>query len=120
CQYAAPFLQRLHQLHGDQRVTLVGISQDAAKPTAAFMKEFGATFPVLLDEPDRYPVSNAYGLTNVPTVFWINQSFEIEISSVSWSKAEMEAIHRKMAETGGAVMSALFRADEEIRDYRPG
>ena len=44
---------------------------------AAFNKEFGVTFPVLLDDTETYPVSNAYGLTNVPTIFWIAQDAEI-------------------------------------------
>jgi hypothetical protein len=45
---------------------------------------------------DSYPVSNAYGLTNVPTIFWIAQDGEIEVSSVGWVKADFE-INRKMA-----------------------
>ena len=78
CQYAFPFLERLHQAYGhrpsgDKEVRLVGVSQNDPKDTAAFTKEFGVTFPVLLDEIGKYPVSNAYGLTNVPTVFWIAQ-----------------------------------------------
>ena len=79
-------------------VTLVGISQNDAKETAAFNKEFGVTFPVLLDDTSSYPVSNAYGLTNVPTIFWIAQDGEIEVSSVGWVKADFEQINRKMAE----------------------
>ena len=34
----------------DKGVTLVGVSQNKAKDTAAFIKEFGVTFPVLLDD----------------------------------------------------------------------
>ena len=52
------------------------------------IKEFGITFPILLDEREAYPVSNAYGLTNVPTIFWIAQDGEIEVSSVGWIKAD--------------------------------
>ncbi len=76
------------------------ISQNDAKDTAAFNKEFGVTFPVLLDDPRSYPASNAYGLTNVPTIFWIAQDGEIEVSSVGWLKADFEEINRKMAEAG--------------------
>src|SRR4051812_34926753 len=78
CQYAFPFLERLHKAYVANGVSLVGISQNSAKETAAFNKEFGVTFPVLLDDPNSYPVSNAYGLTNVPTVFWIARDGEIE------------------------------------------
>jgi peroxiredoxin len=120
CQYAFPFLERLHKAYGQKGVTLVGVSQNDAKDTAAFAKEFGVTFPILLDEIGKYPVSNAYGLTNVPTVFWIAQDGEIEVSSVGWVKAEFEEINRKMAETGKSAPVAVFKAGEDVRDFRAG
>src|SRR5271170_4786003 len=82
CQYTFPFLERIHQAHGDKRITIVGISQNNQRDTAAFLKEYGITFPTLLDDPNGYAVSNAYGLTNVPTLFLIAQDGQIEITSV--------------------------------------
>jgi len=120
CQYAFPFLERLYQAYQGNGVKLVGVSQNDAKETAAFAKEFGVTFPVLLDDTRKYPVSNAYGLTNVPTVFWIAQDGEIEVSSVGWVKADFEQINRKMAEAGKVAPAALFRAGEDVRDFRAG
>ena len=120
CQYALPFFERLHQAYGKNGVTLVGVSQNDAKDAAAFNKEFGITFPVLLDDTRSYPVSNAYGLTNVPTVFWIAQDGEIEVSSVGWVKADFESINRKMAEAGKTAPSPVFKPEEDIRDFRAG
>src|SRR5438309_1582908 len=40
CQYAFPFLERLHKAYGKKRVRLVGVSQNNPKETAAFNKEF--------------------------------------------------------------------------------
>jgi peroxiredoxin len=120
CQYAFPFLERLYKAYGQTKVTLVGVSQNDPQQTAAFSKEFGVTFPVLLDEQDSYPVSNAYGLTNVPTVFWIGQDGEIEVSSVGWVKSDFEEINRKMAEATASAPAAVFKAAEDVRDYRPG
>src|SRR5262245_1598104 len=74
CQFTFPFLERLYQRYGGDGVTFVGISQDDARATKTFASEYAATFPMLLDEKSAgYAVSNAYGLTNVPTVFLINQ-----------------------------------------------
>src|SRR5271157_3819345 len=70
CQYTFPYLERLHKAHGD-KVTIVGISQNNQADTAAFLKEYGVSFPTLLDDPNGYVVSNAYGLTNVPSLFLI-------------------------------------------------
>lgn len=120
CQYAFPFLQRLYKAYGNKGIQLVGISQNDANETAAFAKDFGVTFPLLLDDTRRYPVSNAYGLTNVPTIFWIADDGEIEVSSVGWVKADFELINRKMAETGNTTPAAVFRAGEDVRDFRAG
>lgn len=120
CQYALPFLERLHKTYGDKGVKLVGVSQNDAKETAAFNRQFGVTFPVLLDDTHRYPVSNAYGLTNVPSVFWIAQDGEIEVSSVGWVKADFDQINRKMAEIGKAAPAVIFMPGDDVRDFRAG
>jgi peroxiredoxin len=119
CQYAFPFLERIYKAHGGKNVTIVGVSQNDKKDTAAFAKEFGITFPILLDET-TYPVSNAYGLTNVPTIFWIAQDGEIEVSSVGWDRKEIEEINRKAAQINGQEPKPVFRSDEQVPDYRPG
>ncbi|HYA97492.1 MAG TPA: TlpA disulfide reductase family protein [Methylomirabilota bacterium] len=120
CQYALPFFERLYKAYGHKGVTLAGVSQNDPKDTAAFMKEFGVTFPVLLDPTGKYPASNAYGLTNVPTVFWIAQDGEIEVSSVGWVKAEFEDINRRMAETDKIAPAVVFEPGEDVRDFRAG
>jgi peroxiredoxin len=110
----------LHQAYGRNGVTLVGVSQNGAKDTNSFAREFGVTFPLLLDDPSDYAVSNAYGLTNVPTVFWIAQDGEIEISSVGWVKVDFEQLNSKMAEAGKAAPAPIFQPGEDVRAYRAG
>jgi peroxiredoxin len=120
CQYTFPFLDRLYRIYGSKNVKLVGISQNDAKETNAFAKQFGVTFPILLDDTEKYPVSNAYGLTNVPTIFWIAQDGEIELSSVGWVKSDFETIVRKMAAAGKAASVPIFKPEEDVRDFRAG
>ncbi len=120
CQYAFPFLDRLERAYGHKGVRIIGVSQNEPKETGAFTKEFGVTFPVLLDDTDKYPVSNAYGLTNVPTVFWIAQDGNIEVSSVGWMKAEFEEINQKMAEVRNIPPASVFRPGDDVRDFRAG
>jgi peroxiredoxin len=120
CQYAFPFLERLHHAYGQKDVALIGVSQNDARDTAAFSKQFGVTFPILLDDTNSYPVSNAYGLTNVPTIFWIAQDGEIEVSSVGWVKNDFEAVSRKIAEAGKTVPAIVFKPGEDVRDFRAG
>jgi len=120
CQYTFPFLERIYKAHGGKNVTIVGVSQNDKKDTAAFIKEYGLTFPILLDDTKSYPVSNAYGLTNVPTMFWIAQDGEIEICSVGWDRKEIEEINRKAATVNGDGPKAVFSAGEQIADFRAG
>lgn len=120
CQYAFPFYERMFQANRDSKVSFIGVSQDKAKDTEFFLKQFGITFPVALDDPKHYAVSNAYGLTNVPTLFYIDPSGEIEISSVSWSKAEVEAVNAKLAALRQQTPALLWRKGEDVRDFRAG
>ena len=56
----------------------------------------------------------------MPTIFWIAQDGEIEISSVAWVKADFEEINRRMAEAGKIAPAAMFRPGEDVRDFRAG
>ncbi len=101
-------------------VSLIGVSQNDAKDTAAFIKEFGITFPVLLDDTRSYPASNAYGLTNVPSIFYVARDGEIEVSSVGWMKADFDDINRRMADAGRIAPAVMFRPGEDVRDFQAG
>ncbi len=120
CQYTFPFLERLHKNYGDLKITIVGVSQDSQRDTKAFLKEYGVTFRTLLDDPKGYAVSNAYGLTTVPSLFLINQDGQIDISSVGWVKQEVEEINRKLAAAQQTQPRSVFHAGDDVRDFRAG
>jgi peroxiredoxin len=120
CQYAFPFYERWFRAYKAKGVALIGVSQNNADETAAFAKEYGISFPIVLDEVPTYPVSNTYGLTNVPTVFWIGRDAEIEITSVGWSKPDFELVNRRMAEAAAMAAAPMFRPGDDVRDYRAG
>src|SRR5690348_5810190 len=55
CQFTLPYLERLYQgLKGKSVPAIVGISQNNPKDTAAFVRQYGVSFPVLLEDPRRY------------------------------------------------------------------
>ena len=121
CQLAFPYLERVFKAYAKSgRFTFVGVSQDNASDTKAFNREWGVTFPVLLDPAGKYPVSNAYGLTNVPTVFLISPEGEIEFSTVSWSRADVEELGRRLAQLSGTSPAPIFHSGEKVPDYKPG
>jgi len=120
CQYAFPFIERLYRANQGANVTVVGISQDKRKDTQKFLREYGVTFTVGLDDPAKYIVSNAYGLSNVPTILYVTSDGEIEISSVGWAKADLEAINQKLADHHRQAPTPLWRRGEDVQDFRAG
>jgi len=121
CQFTFPFLQRLYERYGREDVTLLGISQDDAKATAGFAKQYGITFPMALDEKEKgYPASNAYGLTSVPTIFLIDPEGIVRVSSMGFVKKDLEEIAAALAERRKVAPAALFSANESVPANRPG
>jgi peroxiredoxin len=121
CQFTFPFLERLYQRYGGDNVTFLGISQDDAKATASFAGDYRATFPMVLDEKEKgYPASNAYGLTNVPTIFLIDADGMVRISSTGFVKDDLEEIAAELAERRGIAPAPLFKASESVPANRPG
>jgi peroxiredoxin len=90
CQLTFPFLERVNQA-GALRV--YGISQNDAEDTRAFAKRFRTTFPMLLDsENSGFEVSNAYGISSVPTMFLVERDGSIQQAMLGWRKEEMTAL----------------------------
>jgi peroxiredoxin len=119
CQFTFPFLERLYKRYGGEGVTILGISQDDARSTKKFKQEYGVTFPVLTDE-EGYPASNAYGLTNVPTIFLISSDGSVKVSSMGFDRKDLEAIAAGLAERRAMALTPLFRPDEIVPANKPG
>jgi peroxiredoxin len=119
CQFTFPFLERLYKRYGGDNVTFLGVSQDDARATRRFIEDYGVTFPVLLDD-DGYPVSNGYGLTNVPTILLVDQSAIVRTVCLGFDKAGLEAIADALAEQRHLPSAALFFADERVPAQKPG
>ena len=111
CQMTFPFLERLH-LTG--ALPIYGISQNDAEDTREFNQEFDVTFPTLLDnEENGFAVSNAYGISSVPTIFLIERDGMILRGIEGWRKKEMEWL---AAKAGGN----LFRAGDNVPEWKAG
>ena len=120
CQFTFPFLERLHKRYGGDGVTFLGISQDDARDTKGFAAEYGVTFPMLIDDSDGYLVSNAFGLTNVPTIFLIDTEGKVKVSSMGFDKKDMETIAAELAGRKKVSLVPLFRNDEVVPANKPG
>ena len=83
-------------------------------------REYGITFPLGIDPSDKYTASNAYGLTNVPTIFLVEPDGGIALSSVGWSKAGIEVINRRVAQAAGAKPKPVFKPGEDVPEFKAG
>jgi len=121
CQYAFPYFERRSQLHKPEAVSFVGISQNNLADTQAFIKQYGITFPVAIDDSSRYIVSNAYKLTNVPTAYLVDRDGKIQVSSVGWARKDIEDVNTKLAMMDAAQQPhPIFKPGEEVAEYKAG
>ena len=120
CQYAFPFLERIYKAYPRDRVKVVGVSQDDPQKTTAFMKEYGVTFPILLDDTKSFPASRAYKLTNVPSTFFIGKGGKIEATVIGWVKEEMEQVNDMVARATGIPPAQIFKYGEKVADFKAG
>ncbi len=112
CQLIYPYLERLHR--NGQGIQIVGISQDDAGGTNEFTEALGITLPILLDEAGQgYPVSNAFGLSSVPTLFVVEPGGYISFGQAGFSRADLERLAWRMH-------SPVFRHGEHAPDWRAG
>jgi thiol-disulfide isomerase/thioredoxin len=145
CQFTFPFLERLHKTYGgtgsiqspagNNAATFLAVSQDDALDTREFCTGYGITFPALIDA-EPYAISNAYGLTNVPSVFLISPDGTVKLTSIGFDKTKLEAMAAELAQArrslgeggpalqsssvGGPAPSLLFRPGEVVASYKPG
>ena len=121
CQYGVPFFSRLAPPLEGKPVTVWGISQDSPENTAGFNREFEVSMPELFDSEEQdYAVSNAYGITHVPTSFLIEQDGTVSVSSVGWDKKEAELISKYLGEASSIPELTPFNPGESVLDFRGG
>jgi peroxiredoxin len=119
CQFTFPFVQRIFERFAGKSASIIGISQDDPRSTTEFNQEYGVKFPVLIDS-EGYPVSNAYGLTNVPTVFLIGSDGKVNVNCMGFDKAALEKITKELEQHEKIASAPLFRPDEIVPAFKPG
>jgi peroxiredoxin len=119
CQFTFPYLQRLYEKYSGCPVTIWGISQDDARDTQDFCEEFNIEIPMLIED-ESYATSNAYGLTNVPTIFLIAPDSTIRVSCVGFSRADIESMAAELARASAKPPAPLFLPSDIVPEFKPG
>ena len=74
CRAETPALETSYKAYKDVDVVILGVNltdQDALKDVQSFVREFGLTYPILLDRDGA--IGLLYQLNGLPTTFFINR-----------------------------------------------
>jgi peroxiredoxin len=99
CREEMPSMEKLYQQLKGEDFAILAVSIDAsgAKAVGPFMKEYGLSFPALLDTGGT--MQNLYGTTGLPESFIIGKEGRIEkivIGPMDWSTPEVVRFFRNL------------------------
>ena len=119
CDLAFPYLERLHQAYPSDRWQLLAVSQDNLERSAAFARQYGLSFPVLIED-EGWPVSRQYDPEATPTFFLIGPDGEIEMASAGFAKDDLNQIASRLAQHLGEAPQVIAEEDDGNPPFRPG
>ena len=110
CQLALPFLERISK----GSLAVVAISQDDESATNEFRQTYGLSLTTLLDRKQKgYPVSNAFGITHVPSLFLVDSNGKILEASHGFSRQEIEGLGKRSG-------VKVFEGDDHVPEWKAG
>lgn len=114
CQLTMPFIERISNGASPSSLQVIAISQDDEGGTSRFRQKFGLTMATLLDrEEDGYPVSNAFGIRHVPSLFLVERDRTISLASNGFNKRDLEEIAKRAG-------SEMFRPEDHVPEWKAG
>jgi peroxiredoxin len=123
CKLAFPILQRMWKRASaaEEPAGFLAIAQNAPGEIPGFCNNYGATFPVAT-EGDPYAVSNAYEVTNVPTLYIVDENGVIVRARMGFSRADYDELSADLTARGGkSDARSLFTAsDSGLPLLQPG
>ena len=118
CDVMAPVVQRIGDALHEAGLRVLGVSQNDAIETAAFIERHGLTMPNALDV--ELTVSEQYGFDAVPAVVLTADDGTVLSSFEGFSKADVAALAGSAAERCGTTVPDIERPGETLPDWRPG
>jgi thiol-disulfide isomerase/thioredoxin len=100
CRDEMPALERLYRAHAAQGLIVLGIDQgESANVAAAYARERGVTFPILIDDQQQY--GRAYAAQGLPTSVLVDRTEHVikgvdgEMSFEEMQTLVMPALHAR-------------------------
>ncbi|MEO8432731.1 MAG: TlpA disulfide reductase family protein [Acidobacteriota bacterium] len=121
CELTWPYLERLREMGAGHDLSVVAVSQDPPAETARFNERLGIAIPTLFD-PRPWKVSDAVGLSSVPTLFLVDGEGRIRETILGFQKRKLEELARRAVppDPGSSGERPFFRRGESVPAMQPG
>jgi peroxiredoxin len=120
CDLIMPYLKRLAQTYPHKGWQVWVISQNFAESSRRYAERFGASFPVVVDEPEQWPVSHAWDPPVTPTLFLVGADARVEAVTWGFSKGDLNQMAERIASHLGEPPHLVAQRDDGNPDARPG
>ena len=119
CREEMPAMERLHREFKDKGLVILAVDfQETPEAVAAFMKEFGLTFPALLDRDGK--VSERYRIRFIPTTYLVGKQGELlgrVVGPKEWDSLQARQLIASLLDP--ALVTRLARAEAQAKPAGP-
>jgi hypothetical protein len=98
---------------------VVGVGQDPPDRLDAFAREYGMELRAIPDLAP-YPVSDAYRIESVPTLFLVGEDGVVLESVGAWEREGFNRVSRRIAELTGVEPIEISSPSDGLPALRPG
>ena len=116
CRLAAPTMRAFEDAFPGR---MIGIGQDPEEDLARFTREFTMQIRSIEDAPP-YPISDAYAVVSVPTLFLVGDDGRLMESVGAWDRTGFNRVARTIAELTGADPVEISSPGDGLPDFKPG
>ena len=116
CQIAAPTMAAFDQLSPGR---VLGIGQDPAPDLERFRERYGMGITSIEDAPP-YPLSDAYAIESVPTLYLVADGGRVVESVGAWDREGFNRVAASLAERLGVEPIVVSPEDDGRPDFKPG
>ena len=116
CRLAAPTMKVFEEAFPGR---VIGVGQDPPDALARFRREHDMGIRSIEDAPP-YPVSDAYAIESVPTLFLVAEGGRILESVGAWDRTGFNRVAVRIAELTGAEPVVISTPEDGRPDFKPG
>lgn len=116
CRLAAPTMRTFERAFPGR---MVGVGQDPEAALEAFRQAYAMEIGSVRDA-SPYPVSAAYDIESVPTLFLVGSDGRILDAVGAWDRTGFNRVAATMAELTGADPVVISSLDDGLPEFKPG